>query len=310
MFIVISFGVSMSLSSSSNSFRLRFMCQPYWIWLLAAFYLFYVSQSYPNVAGEVDWISVFTEGFLAVLVATGLHIISLYRGQIQTYRIVFMGLALLLFAFITDTLDEFVDMPEILNFIVEGVFQDIGFLLIIVGLFAWVQETRENAARLHELATTDSLTGISNRRHFLEILPLHLSRSASKQSPLSLIVLDIDFFKQVNDEHGHNKGDDVLRKVAQQIHDEVGENGFVCRYGGEEFLIALHEADLSKAQALAEQIRSAVAAIRLSALQSLTVSLGVAQFDFQEDVDGLIHRADKALYEAKQSGRNKVVCAA
>jgi diguanylate cyclase (GGDEF)-like protein len=176
----------------------------------------------------------------------------------------------------------------------------------------------ENVA-LHELvseqAITDELTGLPNNRAFREAIAKEAARAQRFQHDLSLLILDIDDFKQVNDTYGHLQGDAVLRAVGRIVDDESREIDEPARYGGEEFVIALPETSLEGALEVAERIRSRIERQGIRLVQgrgriSVTASLGAATMGgAAEDVNGLIAAADEALYEAKRSGKNRVVVA-
>lgn len=165
--------------------------------------------------------------------------------------------------------------------------------------------------KLHELAVTDDLTGISNRRHFFDNAIRELFRSKRSSRPLSVIMIDIDHFKSVNDTYGHAVGDEVLKKIAARISGSLRSLDIYARYGGEEFIICLPETALEDAKNVAERIRRIVEeTIMLDANNNdfnVTVSLGVAALSQHYDtLEQIIEQADKALYKAKQSGRNRV----
>lgn len=164
---------------------------------------------------------------------------------------------------------------------------------------------------LLELSNTDHLTGLFNRRYLMECLDKEVQRSLRKGGSLSLLLLDIDHFKQVNDTYGHLQGDVVLQKVALHLQKELRSYDTAARYGGEEFVSVLPDATLSEAAFVAERVRASVQDIRFSgalAPLKLTVSLGVATFPVADvtTVDGFIKLADDALYRAKANGRNRV----
>ncbi len=168
----------------------------------------------------------------------------------------------------------------------------------------------ELRARLHEDSIRDPLTKLYNRRFMNESLHREMLRARRANSPLSLVILDIDHFKRVNDEYGHDVGDDVLATVAQNLSQAVREEDYVYRYGGEEFVIVLPSANLDTARERAQEACRKVRALRIDTDKGplhLTISAGVATFpehgDTQED---LIVQADKALYLAKQSGRDRI----
>jgi diguanylate cyclase (GGDEF)-like protein len=160
-------------------------------------------------------------------------------------------------------------------------------------------------ARVHELSVTDPLTGISNRRYFLDLLKKEIDRSLRNKLPLAVVMLDIDHFKRYNDTFGHPEGDEALRRVAQAILQGARRAiDIVARYGGEEFAIILPETDLQGAWTVAETIRSLVAECG-NLEQRISISLGISMFqDHEISANEFIEQADKALYSAKGSGRN------
>ncbi len=178
----------------------------------------------------------------------------------------------------------------------------------------------ENArlfAQIQHLAITDSLTGIHNRRHFFAIAEREFQRASRYDHPFSIIMLDIDQFKQVNDTHGHRIGDQVLVAVAKRCGETLRAADVLARYGGEEFVIMLPETSLEHAKSTAERLRSQIAEEPIETTVgsvSITISAGVAErrigspvsADPANSIDALIDQADQALYNAKQSGRNRV----
>ncbi len=173
-------------------------------------------------------------------------------------------------------------------------------------------ELKRSNELLLELSNTDHLTGLFNRRYMMEALEKEMQRSSRKGGSLSLIILDIDHFKQVNDRFGHLQGDVVLQKVALQLQKELRKYDCAARYGGEEFVAILPDSTLKDALLVAERIRHALQGIQFYAeLEgiTLTASLGVASFSSGQSmgVDSFIKLADDALYRAKTTGRNRVV---
>ncbi|MCS7253101.1 MAG: sensor domain-containing diguanylate cyclase [Armatimonadota bacterium] len=170
-------------------------------------------------------------------------------------------------------------------------------------------------ARLYEqmerLSLTDALTGVANRRHLEKHLKMELARARRYNYPLTAIMLDIDHFKKFNDVHGHLTGDRVLQELAKLLTNVARASDLVGRYGGEEFLIICAYTDLNGALALAERIRAMVEQTAFESHEGeklhITISAGVAAFpeDAQDEME-LIEAADRALYEAKQTGRNRV----
>ncbi len=179
-------------------------------------------------------------------------------------------------------------------------------------------ENVANNERLKHIGLTDALTGVHNRRYFDQRLREEADRALRKGQPLSCLLLDIDHFKRVNDQHGHLIGDVVLREVAEQVKDQLRLSDAMARYGGEEFAVLLVQTDAATARAIAERIRRAIASqpIRLPDHQSLGVTLSIGCATMQEEVRGadidarvrdLVAHSDHALYTAKRTGRNRVV---
>lgn len=176
------------------------------------------------------------------------------------------------------------------------------------------REARRAEQLVYEIAATDALTGVANRRQFRHQGTLELERTLRYERALSVIVLDIDHFKQVNDVYGHAAGDVVLAAVAKRISEVIRATDVFGRIGGEEFALLLPETGLPGAVTLAQRIRRVVAAEPVSTGQtviSVTASLGVACARRADaSIDGPLDRADGALYDAKRAGRNCVRCAA
>ena len=160
-------------------------------------------------------------------------------------------------------------------------------------------------ARLYEetklLSLHDPLTGLANRRLMDIVVERSFAKVKRYSSPISALMLDIDYFKKFNDTYGHIAGDGLLVDIAKILLGEVRDVDLVVRYGGEEFLVLLAETDLQKAQEVAERIRSTI-----EKEKGITVSLGVSAYQQRMSREDLIHKADEALYQAKQKGRNRV----
>lgn len=183
-------------------------------------------------------------------------------------------------------------------------------VLIAMGFIIMGKERADE--RNVRLAMQDELTGLANRRHVLEALAQQLAVVTRANLPLTLLMLDIDYFKQINDEYGHPAGDEVLRKVADCLRARLRAQNIAGRVGGEEFLVVLPQTSLHGALELAESLRSSVQALCVLAADgreiSLTISIGVSTLEVVPGLEGttLIAAADAALYRAKNKGRNRV----
>lgn len=184
---------------------------------------------------------------------------------------------------------------------------DIHLLRTLASYTALAIAHAEANLRLRDLSVTDDLTGVANRRLFLERLGRETERARRGQKSLSALVIDLDHFKRVNDEHGHLRGDEVLRAVARILEENVRRHETVARYGGEEFVVLLPECKKPQALLVAEKLRAAVAERPIGGLP-ITISIGVATLpDDAVTAEGLIDAADRALFAAKRAGRNRVV---
>jgi len=166
--------------------------------------------------------------------------------------------------------------------------------------------------KLRELATKDGLTGLYNHRHFQEALEKEINRSLRNETPLSLVLMDIDNFKSINDQYGHPVGDIVLKRLAATLQETIRDTDLLARYGGEEFSVILPETDLKGGALLAERLRRAVEVLETTSEDysiQATISLGVTTYAPSTGSKGMtefITAADKGLYHSKETGRNKI----
>lgn len=171
---------------------------------------------------------------------------------------------------------------------------------------------RHNYHRSMELAVTDALTGLYNRRYMTNHLDTLLQKAKQEFKPVSVLIMDIDFFKNVNDTHGHDVGDDVLKSFSNRIGKSVRGIDLACRFGGEEFVVVMPDTDMAVASGVAERLRREIAEhpfnVSAGALSlELTASIGVTMSVEGDNTDSVLKRADEALYQAKRDGRNRVV---
>ena len=165
--------------------------------------------------------------------------------------------------------------------------------------------------KMQKMSVTDYLTNIANRRYFMERFRQEFQRTVKFSIPLSFMVIDIDHFKKVNDTYGHLVGDEVLRQIADVLSEKIREIDFIGRYGGEEFVVFLPEADKKAALKAGERLRECIENTVFKVYDEklrITVSIGLSTFPSSSaDKDNLVENADKALFKAKKAGRNKVV---
>lgn len=182
-------------------------------------------------------------------------------------------------------------------------------LVVLLARVRAALREKERQDLLEKWATTDPLTDLFNRRHFFELAERELERSRRLKSELTFIMLDIDFFKRVNDKFGHLTGDSALITLSKILKDALRKVDFCCRFGGEEFVLCLPDTPSQGAWEVAERIRTQVACTPLQTEDGqevyIQVSLGIASSKRDQNVEVILKRADEALYQAKESGRNQ-----
>lgn len=193
------------------------------------------------------------------------------------------------------------------------------FIILLTGIIMIVKayhklrkantELAVEREKAESLSLHDTLTGLSNRRAIESMIAYEMNRKKRFGTSVSMLILDIDHFKQVNDTYGHDVGDIVLKRIAQTLHDYRRSTDLPARWGGEEFLILLADTEESQAILIAEKMRIACGKIIFDECKSITVSIGVAEVQHDETFDSWFRRADSALYTAKNTGRNKTIAA-
>ena len=177
----------------------------------------------------------------------------------------------------------------------------------------YTERLRDNVQLSIEAEITDGLTGLHNRRYMESHLSTLVEQAAARAKPLAVLVLDIDYFKSINDTYGHDAGDDVLREFAIRVRKSIRGIDLACRYGGEEFVIVMPETDMAVATTVAERLRRRIALDPFPVEQGkrsieVTISIGIAALENADDnAANILKRADQALYRAKRDGRNRVV---
>ncbi len=177
-------------------------------------------------------------------------------------------------------------------------------------LLAEIEERKRMEKELHHLATTDPLTGALNRRHFFELAEQEFDRSQRYNRKISIILFDVDHFKEINDTYGHVAGDQLLKTIAERFIQNLRQMDIFGRYGGDEFVILLPETDIDQARQAAERIHQAVTLDSVETSRGtipIQISIGVASLNNSDDMEKLLIKTDQALYKAKEAGRNRVI---
>jgi len=165
----------------------------------------------------------------------------------------------------------------------------------------------ESLSLLYDIATLDEKTGLYNNRFFQTEFDMEIEKAQRGKQKLSLMIIDIDYFKKINDTYGHVKADELLKQLAKVILKQIRKSDIAVRFGGEEFFILLPETSLEKAKKLASRLQSAIGKDNFLKKYNLTISGGITQFKKKDSKKKLKQRVDKALYSAKKSGRDKFV---
>lgn len=267
----------------------------------------YIVHNSTSVA-HIDYVSLITEALVASLPLYGIFISNrLLKEEPYVFIPLFIGFSLLSISTVTDALDELYDEPALENIIFEQFCEVIGLFLIIFSLNRWLKFVQKLNLKLYELAHTDDLTGIANRRRYISTLENEIARARRYLNTFSIITIDIDHFKAINDSYGHDMGDKILQNVCKVLKMQIRLSDLLARTGGEEFAILLINTDSSKAKIVAENCRSSLMSNEFLKTYHITASFGVAEFSEKQTIEDILKKADAALYQAKTNGRNTVV---
>lgn len=265
----------------------------------------------------LGWMAGFPYYLFAVgpVVLLNTHWLLLFRLGLSVLAILIKGLLYLFFGGMDFDYTLMAVTPEILGLLHLGntvaVYFTLGFIVYTYGVIAKRAETRLMAATAdwERKAHLDMLTGIYNRRAMDELLKKEASRTGRSACCFAIAIVDIDDFKAINDTHGHDVGDNVIRHVATSIRDNIRTHDAVGRWGGEEFLVMLTEADDAVTPRILENLRAQIvtSASEAADIPAYTVSIGSAIFHPGDDVEAVLKKADDALYQGKKSGKNVLV---
>ncbi len=179
--------------------------------------------------------------------------------------------------------------------------------IVIVIFLNKLNSLRESEKKIRDMAFTDELTGLPNRRSLLDLLDFELKRARRFYTPLSIALLDLDDFKQINDRYGHLIGDEVLKEMARVLRSCLRSTDIVGRFGGEEFMIIMPATSFKTAVKVMERVREAVEHTFFEPVGSVSISIGVTELREEDSAQDLITRADENLYKAKREGKNRVI---
>lgn len=180
----------------------------------------------------------------------------------------------------------------------------LSFSFALFAYHRWREELKI-LSNMYVLAIKDQLTGAYNRRYIIDFLTAEIDRSKRTSSTFSVIIIDVDDFKNINDQYGHNTGDIALSQLAELLNKSIRSTDILARWGGEEFLIACPETDIKGTLNLAEKIQFSVTNHNFPDIKKVTISMGISSYQKQDCIKSLISRADKLLYKAKKLGKNR-----
>ncbi|MEE8588371.1 MAG: GGDEF domain-containing protein [Sulfurimonadaceae bacterium] len=260
---------------------------------------------------DVNYFGLAVYGSITFIMMLALFIVQKIIDIKEVYYYLLAGFSFVYVSLFTGTMEHIYTYPVSEVNILEDLFRLVGFGFVIAAIIKWIKHDEEIKVKLLELASIDDLTGIMNRRVFDIEFKRDFANAKRYNKALSLVTIDLDNFKAINDKHGHFFGDLVLKMFAKEVTSLLREGDIFSRWGGDEFCIILPETSGVNAMKVAEKIRFAVKNIHVKTDKSpiyFTVSLGVTEFH-NDDKDAMImiDRADKALYDAKNAGRDKTV---
>lgn len=245
------------------------------------------------------------------LVPTGAYLLFDLKDKYE--KLILSLIATVLFFYCENTYNEnpLIVLNEQMNHMIYQSVVFINMIEVIFVLTLFVNHIERNELKLYHQAQTDSLTGIANRRHFFEQVENELTIANDQKRPYSLVMFDLDHFKRVNDQFGHQAGDICLQSLIKAVNSVLRETDFLARIGGEEFVIGMAETTINEANNIAERIRTKIqnspVTVNDDQQVNCTASFGIANLTFDAyDAKSILMNADKALYQAKANGRNRV----
>lgn len=260
---------------------------------------------------EVNYFGLGAYGSITVIMLLGLFIVQKIIETRDVYYYLLSGFTFVYISLFMSTMGMIYVYPASVTDIIEDLFRLVGFGFVIVAIIKWITHDEQIKKKLVELASVDDLTGVMNRRVFDIELKRDFANASRYNEDLSLVTIDLDSFKSINDRYGHFFGDLVLKVFTKEVSSLIRKGDLLARWGGDEFCLLLPKTNGVGALMVAEKIRLAVKNIQVKTDSEpiyFTVSLGVTSYR-KDDKDSMLmmERADKALYEAKKAGRDRSV---
>ena len=284
----------------------------YPLFILIATIIFATSEGkFFDTQVSVDYFGVAAYGAIAIIAMIMLFAIQKMINIKEVYYYLVAGFTFVYISLLMSTVDKIYIYPSAITDIMEDLFRLVGFGFVTVGIIKWIKYDEGVKHKLIELASMDDLTNIMNRRVYDIEFRREFANAKRYGRDLSLISIDLDHFKDVNDQHGHFFGDLVLKMFTTEVSSLLRAGDIFSRWGGDEFCILLPQTNAESAMRVAEKIRAVVKniSVKTDTKQiNFTASFGIAGYRPEdEDASEILERADRALYEAKESGRDRSV---
>ena len=281
---------------------------PVFVLLVSLIFVFLESR-YMTMETSVNYFGVASYGAIALIMLIALFVLQEIIKNKEVYLYLVAGFTFIYVSLLLTTLNNIYIYPNEVTDVIEDLFRLVGFGFVTVGIIKWIRYDEDIKGKLVRLASVDDLTNIMNRRIFDIELRREFANAKRYNNPLSLIMIDIDNFKNVNDDFGHFFGDLVLKMFSVEVSPLLRAGDLFCRWGGDEFAILLPHTNANDAMAVSEKIRELVKKISLNTDNgnlSFTVSLGISEYRPEQiDASEMLEFADRALYSAKESGRDR-----
>lgn len=262
------------------------------------------------VVYKVDFYNIFFKSVITVILFCLLIKLQKVKHNPDVHKYLVSGFFFLFVTILTSTLDEIFIQPWLLNALFKDVGQVVGFILVFSGINKWIIQNSDQSFKLKKLSETDELTNLYTRRHFNDLLCNVLATQHIATESFSILLINIDDFKLINEKHSQAGGDVVLKRLANKLTDCVRKTDTIARWGGEEFIILLNNSNDVIAKQVAEIIRTNSELLCVEYNQdiiNITVSIGATTYQNEVKSSELINRAEQCLSEAKKSGKNKVL---